>query len=94
MSNQFKFMNVFGELEDIESETNTKEAVEARPFVTTEQIAFIASRKHFSVEREQALIQRALTSKCRCKHWSNSNPCYYRNCRHTVQNHYGAGVLA
>jgi hypothetical protein len=36
-------MNVFGELEDIESE---RTAI-AKPFITTEQIAFLASRKHF-----------------------------------------------
>ena len=57
--------------------------------VDSRTIGIIAAKKHFDVDKERGLIQKARTTKCRCKHFTNTNPCFYRNCRHGYPIHFG-----
>jgi hypothetical protein len=63
------------------------------PMVDSRTIGIIASKRNFSVEKETLLMERCKTSKCFCKHWTGTNPCYYRNCRHGA-NHFGGADLS
>jgi hypothetical protein len=52
-------------------------------FADTKTIALIASKRNFNSELERKLIEKAKVTKCRCRHFSNSEPCcFYRSCRH------------
>ena len=53
-------------------------------------IALIAAKKNFNHEKERMLIEKAKVTKCMCHHYTNTSPCYYRNCRHFPQEHYGS----
>src|SRR5690349_15485969 len=57
--------------------------------VDTNTIAHIAAKRNFNVEKERNLIVKCKTSKCKYKHYTQSDPCFYRNCRHSPENHYG-----
>jgi hypothetical protein len=54
----------------------------------TRMIALIASKKNFNPDKERLLIEKARMTKCRCRHFTNTEPCLYRNCRHFAETHY------
>jgi hypothetical protein len=64
------------------------------PIVSTELIALIASKRNFDPEKERKLIAKSRTTKCRCKHYNGSRPCFYRTCRHFPENHYGIEMVS
>jgi hypothetical protein len=39
-------------------------------------------------EKEHYLRGRAKTTKCRCHHFIGGSICMYRNCRHSIEEHY------
>jgi hypothetical protein len=62
----------------------------------TRTIALIASKKNFNPDKERLLIEKARTTKCRCRHFTGTEPCLYRSCRHFADTHYkeqNIGVL-
>jgi hypothetical protein len=54
----------------------------------TRTIALIASKKNFNPDKERLLIDKARTTKCRCRHFTGTDPCLYRSCRHFADTHY------
>jgi hypothetical protein len=48
----------------------------------TRTIALIASKRNFEPDKEGLLIEKAGTTKCRCRHFTSTEPCLYRSCRH------------
>jgi hypothetical protein len=40
----------------------------------TRMIALIASKKNFNSDKERLLIEKARTTKCRCRHFSGTDP--------------------
>jgi hypothetical protein len=68
------------------SQSEIKKGLE---LVDSRMIALIASKRKFDPAKEAKYIERARTTKCRCKHWTQTNPCFYHTCRHRAENHYG-----
>jgi hypothetical protein len=58
----------------------------------TRTIALIASKRNFDPDKERRLIEKAKHTVCKCRHFTGSEPCLYRNCRHFADNHYNKGV--
>jgi hypothetical protein len=58
----------------------------------TRTIALIASKKNFNPDKERLLIQKAKTTKCSCRHFTGTEPCLYRSCRHFADTHYKGRV--
>ena len=54
----------------------------------TRMIALIASKKNFNPDKERRLIEKARTTTCRCRHFTGTEPCLYRSCRHFADTHY------
>ena len=52
-------------------------------------IGLLASKRNFDPVKEMKYIEKSRTSKCRCKHWTQTNPCFFHTCRHSPENHYG-----
>jgi hypothetical protein len=48
----------------------------------TRTIALIASKRNFDPDKERLLIEKARVTKCKCHHFTGTEPCLYRNCRH------------
>jgi hypothetical protein len=80
-------------LDDLE--TRLEDILQRRsrmPMVDSRTIGYIAAKHHFDPIKEQRLIQKAGTTRCKCKHNTFTKPtCLYRSCRHNQQNHF-AGV--
>ena len=57
--------------------------------VDSRMIALISSKRKFDPEKEAKYIEKARTTKCRCHHYTQTRPCFYRTCRHMPENHYG-----
>jgi hypothetical protein len=60
--------------------------------VDSRTIALIASKKNFNPDKERVLIQKAKTTKCKCHHFTGTEPCLYRSCRHFANTHYKGGL--
>lgn len=58
------------------------------PMADSRMIGLIAAKKNFNPDKERMLIEKAKTTKCRCKHWTGTEPCLYRQCRHFTDTHY------
>jgi len=72
-------------LDQIEMEDKLESILQKRtPIVTTNDIALMAGRKRFDIDKERALIAKASTTKCACKHYRplSNGVCTFRNCRH------------
>jgi hypothetical protein len=54
----------------------------------TKTIALIASKKNFDPDKEHLLIEKARKTVCKCHHFTGTEPCLYRNCRHFTDTHY------
>ena len=54
----------------------------------TRTIALIASKRNFNLDKERKLIEKARKTVCKCKHWTGTELCLYRNCRHFADTHY------
>jgi hypothetical protein len=86
--------SIFDNLTDLESRLT--EVVERQaPMVDSKTIGYIAAKRHFDVDKEHRLMDKAKTTKCLCKHNTFTQPCcLYRNCRHNQQNHFqGVGLV-
>lgn len=60
--------------------------------VSTEDIAYIASKKNFDPAKELKYIEKFKKSVCKCHHpHFIGGRCFYRTCRHTITNHLGFG---
>jgi hypothetical protein len=66
--------------------TEIKEGLE---LVDSRVIALLAAKRNFDPIKEMKYIEKAKTTKCRCKHYTQTRPCFYRTCRHQPENHYG-----
>jgi len=80
-----KLMNAYNLSE--EQATNILEP--GLKMVDSRVIGLLASKRNFDPVKEMKYIEKSKTSKCRCKHWTQTNPCFYHTCRHSPQNHYG-----
>jgi hypothetical protein len=65
------------------------EIQEGLSMVDSRVIALLASKRNFDPIKEMKYIEKAKTTKCRCKHWTQTNPCFFHTCRHRPENHYG-----
>ncbi len=54
----------------------------------TRMIALIASKRNFNPDKERELIEKARTTKRRCRHFTGTESCLYRSCRHFADTHY------
>ena len=54
----------------------------------TKTIAIIASKKNFNPNKERLLIEKARKTVCKCHHFTGTEPCLYRSCRHFADSHY------
>jgi hypothetical protein len=59
----------------------------------TRMIALIASKKNFNPDKERLLIEKARNTKCKCRHFTGTDPCLYRSCRHFAYTHYKGGPI-
>jgi hypothetical protein len=89
-------MTNFMELDDLESMdqelTSILNKKEVR-MADSRTIGIIASKHNFDVDKEHRLMENAKTTKCKCKHWTQTTPCFYRNCRHFPDTHYGVALV-
>ena len=58
----------------------------------TKTIALIASKKNFNPDKERALIEKAKHTVCKCHHFTGTEPCLYRSCRHFPEVHSRGGA--
>jgi hypothetical protein len=65
------------------------EIADGLKLVDSRIIALLASKRNFDPVKEMKYIEKSKTSRCRCRHFTNTNPCFYHTCRHTIENHYG-----
>jgi hypothetical protein len=65
------------------------EIQEGLKLIDSRIIALLASKRNFDPVKEMKYIEKAKTSKCRCKHWTGTSPCFYHTCRHNLVTHYG-----
>jgi hypothetical protein len=56
--------------------------------VDTRTIALIASKKNFNPDKERKLIEKTRHTVCKCRHFTGTEPCLYRSCRHFADTHY------
>ncbi len=79
-------------LEDLEE--YVEDILLRKTFIPTSQdIAWIASRKKFNPEREKQLISKAKTTRCKCKVFQPvGSTCMRYTCRHDIQNHNKVGL--
>jgi hypothetical protein len=61
--------------------------IQSMCIVDTKTIALIASKRNFNPEKERKLIEKARNTKCRCRHFTGTDPCLYRSCRHFADTH-------
>jgi hypothetical protein len=54
----------------------------------TRTIALIAAKKNFNPDKERVLIEKAKHTVCKCHHFTGTEPCLYRSCRHFPEVHY------
>jgi hypothetical protein len=59
----------------------------------TRMIALIASKKNFNPDKERLLIEKAKHTVCKCRHFTGTDPCLYRSCRHFADMHYKGGPI-
>ena len=64
------------------------------PMVDSRTIGIIASKRNFDPDKERKYIEKAKTTKCRCKHYTQTRPCFYRTCRHFPEQHYGLAYIS
>lgn len=67
--------------------------IQSMCIVYTRTIALIASKRNFNPEKERKVIEKARLTKCLCRHFTGTEPCLYRNCRHFAGTHYNKGVI-
>jgi hypothetical protein len=77
-----------GPFEPLQLDTRTMHDI-----VDTRTIALIASKRNFDPDKERLLIQKARTTKCCCRHFTGTDPCLYRSCRHFADTHYKGGPI-
>jgi hypothetical protein len=73
-------INVFGHKVD--------EVYEYRDLLDSKALALYAAKRRIDPEKEKALIKKAETTKCRCHHFTGTDPCLYRSCRHSYHVHW------
>ena len=73
--------------EPLQSDTRHQQAF-SYTMADTRTIAFIAAKKNFDPEKERVLIEKAKHTVCKCHHFTGTEPCLYRNCRHFTDTHY------
>jgi hypothetical protein len=61
--------------------------------VDTRTIALIASKRNFDPDKERKLIEKAKHTACKCRHFTGTDPCLYRSCRHFADTHYREGIV-
>jgi hypothetical protein len=75
-------------------QSDTRHQAFSYAIADTRTIALIAAKKNFNPDKERALIEKAKHTVCKCHHFTFTEPCYYRNCRHFPEVHYKAGVVS
>jgi hypothetical protein len=65
------------------------EIADGLKLVDSRILALLASKRNFDPIKEMKYIEKAKTTKCRCRHWTQTNPCFYHTCRHSPETHYG-----